>query len=364
MSVSRRKTELHQKLKKLQASLVDGPAGKHLRAWCEKKISERKHWLLVTLTQTVVRAAEGLYVLEEIIRNGMTGWLQPLPPLEDWLWMYRRSERTILKAFDCMCTVPRELHELLEIPDEVGDVGCGTAVRVAQIGIRQLKREDQEELGRLFKEFLSTPEARKVVQAGQVFIRKTYDDLLSKPIATDADDATVDEWLRQPDVQFLFLVCLPCWLEYGESAGQLLERAETGDIPALERLLRLDKRAHFFPRIRQIVDESIRNRFEGSFILTADAFAGVPKPILKLDRLKIAFSTFILHRSKAVSEINKQWLGHPLTKRDLFEAFQAVAMDRGFKRDTTIPLDEEAFGKRIDREKRFRTAGPWDIICA
>lgn len=364
MSVSRRKTELLRKLKKLQDSLVDGPAGKHLRAWCEKKISERKNWLLVTLTQTVVRAAEGLYVLEEIIRNGMTGWLQPLPPVEDWERMYRRSNRTILKAFDCICTVPHEMRELLDIPDEVGDVGCGTAVRVAQIGIRQLKREDQEEINRLAKEFLTTPEARKVAQAAQVFIRQTYDDLLSKPIATDADDATVDEWLRQPDVQFLFLVCLPCWLEYGESASQLLERAESGDISALERLVRLDKRAFYFPRIRRLVDESIRNRIEGSFALTADAFAGIPKPQLKLDRLQIALATFVLYRSRDISAIHAKLFGPPLTKRDLFEAFNAGARDRGLKRDVMLPYDEDSFGKRIDREKRFRTAGPWDIISA
>ena len=144
----------------------------------------------------------------------------------------------------------------------------------------------------------------------------------------------------------------------------MLEQAETGDIPALERLLRLDKRALFFPRIRRLVDNSIRNRIEGAFALTADAYGGAPKTQLKLDRLKIALSTFVVWQSRAISEIEVRFVGPALTKRDMFEAFNAAAHDRGLKRDVTLPIDEEAFCKRIDREKRFRTAEAWDIFSA
>lgn len=364
MSVSRRKTGLVEKLKKLQKQMVDGPAGHQLRAWCDRKVAERKHWIIVTLAQHVVRTVDGLYLLEEIIRNGETGWLQPIPPLDEWERMYRRPCLAIQHAYDCVFTVPQEWCELLEIPEEVGPVGCGTAVRVSQIALRQLKRENQEEWNRKLKAYLKTPEGLAAIQKCREMACKTYDDLLSNPVAAEIDDATLDEILPLPAVQFFFLVWLPCWLEYGESARQLLERAERGDIPALERLLRLDKRVLFFPGIRQLRDESIRNRNEGTFALIADAFVGAPKPQLKRDRLKIALSTFVVHQSRALSAIEPKLLGPALTKRDMFEAFHAAARDRGLNRDVTIPCDEETFGKRIDREKRFRTAAAWDIFSA
>ena len=90
MSVSRRKTELNQKLKKLQKQVVDGPAGPHLRACCDRMVAERKDWIVVSLAQQVVRSVDGLYLLEEIIRNGMTGWLKPIHSLDEWEQMYRR----------------------------------------------------------------------------------------------------------------------------------------------------------------------------------------------------------------------------------------------------------------------------------
>ena len=90
MSGSRCQRELVRRLKELQASLVDGPAGPHLRAWCDRMIGQRRHWGLVTLTQMVVRSVDGLYVLAEIVRQGMSGWALPAPVLDDWERMYRR----------------------------------------------------------------------------------------------------------------------------------------------------------------------------------------------------------------------------------------------------------------------------------
>lgn len=364
MSVSRRKTELVQKLKKLQKQVVDGPAGPHLRAWCDRMVAERKNWIVVSLAQLIVRSMDGLYLLEEITRNGMTGWLKPIPPLDEWEQMYRRPCPAIQRAYDCFFNVPQDLCDLIGVPEEMGPVGCGTAVRVSQIVVRRLKREDHEEWNREFKEQLRTPEGLAAICEGQHLAHKTYEGLLFNPVAPEVEDAVIDERLEQSSVQFFLLVWLPCWLEYGESASQLLAKAEMGDVPALERLLRIDKRILYFPRIRQLSEEWIRNRNEGAFALTAEAYAGMPKPQLKLDRLKVAMSTFVVHMSRAISAIEVRLVGPALTKRDMFEAFNAAAHDRGLKRDVTLPIDEEAFGKRIDREKRFRTAAAWDIFSA
>ena len=129
MSVSRRKTELNQKLKKLQKKVVDGPAGPHLRVWCDRMVSERKNWIIISLAQLVVRSVDGLYLLEEITRNGMTDWLKPIPPLDEWEQMYRRPCPAIQRAYDCFFNVPQDLCDLIGVPEEMGPVGCGTAVR-------------------------------------------------------------------------------------------------------------------------------------------------------------------------------------------------------------------------------------------
>jgi hypothetical protein len=361
MSVSRKKTDYQRMLKEFDKLLVNAPAGRHLRAWCDRMTARRIHWLTITLAQVVVRSVDGLYVLGEIVRHGMTGWNVPTPPIEEWERMYRRPRSTMQRVFDHLVTVPPEWCDAFGVPADCGPVGGGTALRMSQLFFRELQKQDSEELDRQLREYLQTPEAVDRVRQGHVLARASYEEALSTPLAGEEVDDTA---LGQKEIQFILLVWLPCWLEYGESASQLLMRAETGDIVTVEKLLRLDKRTMFFRRIREIVDGAIHSRMDGAFALHVNAFGGMPQTLWKRDGLRIGLSKFILTQSQRLSAINSQLMGKPLTRRDIFEAFHAFARDQGFRRDQTLPVDEEAFNKRISREKRFRTAEGWDIFGA
>lgn len=103
---------------------------------------------------------------------------------------------------------------------------------------------------------------------------------------------------------------------------------------------------------------------EGAFALQLAALAGRPQQQWKRDGLKVALSTWVFTRSHELSAIDPRLCGQPLTKRDIFDAFHAFARDLGFKRDQTLPVEEETFCRRITREKRFRTSVAWDIFNA
>lgn len=208
--------------------------------------------LVIVLMQTVVRTAEGLFVLGEIVREGMTGWAGPVAPVEEWERMYRRPDVTI-RMFAISVECPESSQHPAEPPE---CLGMGTAFRLSRTAIRQLQREDPETLNRDLREWLKTPEALQVLQTARNMAREGYEEALSTSITWGFDDDVLDDNLQQIEGQFFLLVWLPCWLEYGDSASRLLQRAETGDLVAVEQLLRLDKQSLFFPRIRRIFEEA------------------------------------------------------------------------------------------------------------
>ncbi len=364
MSMSRQKRQLVQTL---QGMVNDGPAGPNLRRWCDKMVGQRKSWLVVSLTQIVVRSISFGYVLEELIRNDLTDYLPNTASLDEREWLYRHPRQMIQRAYDQFFTIPPEWLELFGFDAGGERVGAGTAMRVQQILLREMSREakniDPEELRREIKEYFATPEAVEHLHAVERQKCATYNSLLDDSVNPGWDEAMVDAALALPAVQFFLTVWLRCWFLYGESASQLLERAESGDLAALENLLRLDKRTMFFPRIGRRVDDCLRNRMPGAFMLT-EAFRDLPKPRMKLERLKVSMSAFILHMSDSISALGKCF-GPPLTRLDAFEAFTAAALDQGQKCDRLLPT-EDAYCRALSRpvHKKYRTAAAWDIFSA
>lgn len=197
----------------------------------EKWAASRNISIFVAMmAQRIAASADDLYMACRDSRvNETYGRELPYPEPEHWLLFYDHDEKPLITASELIC--PNEAFDNLI---------WGNAERVekAADSVWNFLEENYSE------QF--TPESFKVFWArGQILAREMYRSHLDQ-MRMDfdgVDDATPEQIStvqNSPEVLFLLRVWLPCWVEYGQPLDELLSTARTGDIDAIEKLLRLD----------------------------------------------------------------------------------------------------------------------------
>jgi len=202
------------------------------------------------LAHTLAIGAESVYEMCDLARRGENvEGSRELPPIEDWLRLYRRRAQVVRGSVDAMLgAMPEDVRpvEIVALLDGCGDWEAMSRrkQRLAVVGMtptewRDRCREGAELMRRLYAAHLDHVRAE---------IRGDHDASTGREAALEA--------VRQPEVRFFCRVWVPCWLEHGKAPGQLLRGARQGNLRAIEDLLRLDKRAFQDSRIRRVYDEA------------------------------------------------------------------------------------------------------------
>jgi len=149
---------------------------------------------------------------------------------------------------------------------------------------------------------------------------------------------------HEPELAFLFLVALPCWLFYKEWPSRLYRNARQGDTRAINKLLRLDPFLLHDPSIGREIQNV---RIHGKKTVYADLLNAPLKPIkLKLTSRSIKDSLAGL--ISVLAEAMKQ----PLTSTEIRDLFDAIAKDADNRNiDTSLPESQEAYSKVIQRNR-------------
>jgi hypothetical protein len=101
--------------------------------------------------------------------------------------------------------------------------------------------------------------------------------------------------LRIPEVIYFLRVLIPCWLEYGQTATELLELAKSGDLSAMKKLLRLDERFMEVPAFREAFygcKKSLQTRGQEALALS---LTEEPGKNLTSQRIRTILASLILH---------------------------------------------------------------------
>ncbi len=329
----------------------EGP-NSNLIAWGEEQIARGMSIPLVIQAQEAACTAGILAPFLSAVEAGGLADLGPPPTPDAWERMYIRSDRVFEKNGNI--AVPDVLR-----PGGSVEVGLGTALRHTANCVRALRRMDPDDLASFIRGF-NTEELHQLIADAQKAMRDAWEahvEELRQGFEDNDFDMTV---LESDEVQFFLRVWWPCWTVYGEGAGTLFELARTGDVAALEKLVRIDKRILQIPRIVKWIAKWQDTRNAAGLRVLGDAIRH-PNP-LKSSAVEQKMRTiaFLFAISRQFEEIKSIPLVL-LRVNDLRNLFDAVARDQGRLRDEDLPESDGNFRKSVYRMREKVSLDAWDI---
>lgn len=202
-----------------------------------------KPLLFVLVATQIAASVDALTALmkELIGKKRSPKHVPPVPPITEWLRMYRRHNQMWNKV------------DLLQVLDDESEFTGQEGAR----GFRALVAMPSDERNEVIRENFSDDELRELLSllAGIEFPpRQEVVTALVKHFEEEADsDADqLDDFMGDVEVQFFFRVWVPCWIIYQEYPSNLMRRARQGDLDAMDNLLRLDKSVIHDPQWRNI----------------------------------------------------------------------------------------------------------------
>lgn len=276
-----------------------------------------------------VVAAENCYRILRGIREGNLKYpASAVPDVKSWLRLYRRSR-----------SFTRQLCE------EVGPVGKADTFDLL-LAARQIRLMPVEKLR---DELSRVPDSEyaSALKESQQFWNEQIVGALADAEGNDDDNAGLmldgDAIGTAGELLFFILVWLPCWLEYRQMPSQLLRRARSGELEALEYLLRIDKSVIADPKVRELFHRAAHDCKDRTYRRLLSAFGGRPEGQFSRGRVKrqLAGLLSLLFHS----------IGHRVTEPELRDLFDLVARIRGTRIDDDIPDSHEAFAKALQRER-------------
>ena len=144
---------------------------------------------------------------------------------------------------------------------------------------------------------------------------------------------------------FSFRIFLPCWLHFFEYPTSLFRRARLGDLDALDKLLRIDKRVIADTKIsRHIATHGIDPQ-SPEFRQLVNAIEGAPRK-LSVTKVKTFLAAFLYGLSKH--------LGSPMTYPQIQDLFDQSAQERGLGlTDPDLEMAPHSFEKAVRRNLSF-----------
>jgi hypothetical protein len=271
--------------------------------------------------------------------------LPEIPPAAEWVRYYRR--RRHLEAFIIDSWFPAQ--EGSPKASAIWRTISRESYRLSKLGVEQRKAAISAALGDT-----SDDEVKKVWEESAAMWQAVIGDQEESTRREYMEDWDLDEDAKlatlvpSPEVQFLMRVVIPCWLLHGEEPGRLFHRARTGDLDALEKLLRLDKAVICDPMIaNEFHQAATSSKQRARFRRLAAAYSKFPrKPTAR--RTKVALASLVSKFAQAI--------GVKLTAPELQSLFDAaaIATSRGKqRRDLDLNGEPETFSRevRMDRKR-------------
>lgn len=301
---------------------------------------EDKPTLLALFARIVAYAAEPAHrLLEKVSRHdeALAG-LGDRPPLDQWLRLYR-SHRRVLRV-------------LAERALSASGIRSVTADELREMTVALAALSDAQAA-----ELFAAPGARWPKPPSRTLRRLvTLMRLGERDSRQWMNPATRDHYSRalvmderplEPEVQFFFLVWLPCWLVSKDTVPRVLRRARNGNLQALDVLLRIDKDVMYEPRIGALIRTEARSPRRARYarivraIGSSELGVAAKRPKLKLDLLGLLAEAFSEAEAVQSPEL-----------RDLADA-AAAARSAGAERvDADLPAAENTLRQGILRSRR------------
>lgn len=302
--------------------------------WAHDKSS-----LMAMASLLIAGSAEDCLKYMEMLKVGkrIEGYHR-LPPIKQWLKLYRRHRQIHKIVADCFRELDDELAEIVDFYELV-------MKSFREVG--KLSHEDIE------KEIKNTP--REILREMSNTLQE-YEELFKKSMMDDdsGKGKTLDEreWKRirrifqKPEMIFFYRVWTPCFLLYGTFPTYLLRKARHGDEDAIEKLLRLDKSIIDDPKIKEIFHQAAAAEQRGEMDLMTKALAKSPKAKIDIQTVKYTLAGLISIISIA--------LGQKITAAEIHRLFDALAVDAGKGAiDEDLIVSPETFEKAIQRTRTF-----------
>lgn len=144
---------------------------------------------------------------------------------------------------------------------------------------------------------------------------------------------------------FTFRIFLPCWLHYFETPTGLYRKARLGNLGALDKLLRIDKRVVGDTQISRHIAQHGTNPTSPEFKQLINALEGAPRK-LSVTKVKTFLAAFLYGLSKH--------LGSPLTYPQVQNLFDQSAQERGLGlTDPDLEMAPHSFEKAVRRNLAF-----------
>ena len=321
--------------------------------------AEGKPLLFAMLAHVLAMSAEPFYEMCELARQGenVEGGHDGAP-LDVWLRQYGQGERVVGESLKVLASVvPKEAR-----PEDLLELRC--------LGADWLELSAKERKEALAK--VTPMRWRRAVEQAAAAYREMWDAHLDRvraeiagEVASALTGAELLAGLGTPEVRFFFRVWLPCWLEYGKSAEELLREARAGDMRGVEDLLRLDKRAFDDRGIRKVYRAAQVERNKVRVELFHRALESGPRGSVTLKGVKVLLAALI-HKtaqewdarvSRAERKLRKVGLRPPKAKLSapgVRRLFDAVAKDcHGLAADPDLSQAPHGFYMAVKRAREF-----------
>lgn len=152
--------------------------------------------------------------------------------------------------------------------------------------------------------------------------------------------------IKDPEIIFFYRVVVPCWFFHQKPPGILLRKARSGNIDALDKLLRIDSSLIHEPRIADIFHKSRWRKNNRTYSVITSALSKAPIKTITPKSVKCYVAGLVSAAS--------QLFNAKLTEPEIRQLFDAVQMDSGGPEiDPDLPESPEAFAKAIQRERKI-----------
>jgi hypothetical protein len=301
-----------------------------------KKWSEGRPYLIALFApQMAVMAQDINQAFKQTKSRRVFNHQFPLPNILSWARLYRSHKRPIVFLRIMFSAFSSFGSDSIQLSDSITE------------GAKLLRNiPEAQNLGQVTEKELSDAKALFDNVLKESFLDIEY-DLSAEPVDPSMQTAFADLLTEMPlESGFFFLVNIPCWLLYRESPTHLYRKARTGDIDALEKLLRLDSLMIHDPLIGKQIQTLRFNRKTSAYRTLLEAPLKAPKAKITRKKMKYSMAGFI----SALSSIIKQ----PLTEPEIRSLFDSVAQDSGRGAiDTDLPDSPESFYMAIKRDRDF-----------
>lgn len=278
--------------------------------------------------------------LRNLIRVGLgdgdaAGLFKDRPSYQQWKKLYRchrRMQNEIAKGLGYA-----EEYPASECLDELREVSRMSQEEIAE-GVAEMS---EEEMKIMLLPFLGIP-----FPPEEAALKIMLDELEteSDPSEEDGVDA-VDRLADSPIGQFFVRVWMPCWIIYHEYAPCLMRSARSGDLKALDRLLRLDKHALADPMVARRVSEIMGEGTRGERNQLTAALGGKVKTSMSDKAMRSGLGALISQLALLFQT--------SVTAPEIEELFNRIERVRtGNLADPAVPTGE-TWSKAIQRNRNW-----------